>query len=417
MMPRAVVVVLATLLLVACTRGGSRGAFTEPTRSPTPMTPAHLDIQALRALREKLVSALGAHMIGGHLQPYWGGGPPFTIAGPYRDQAASVDAFDLLAQRSLAPQVEGPARLSRDAMAALVAAEYRDLTGPQGGAYLLLARLAPPGTSSPCPSPAPAGLSCLGAGFSDALKSGWYAPDSKSFFHVGDTTTVYRPVDAIALGCALVVAGYGEHNDDKIGAGSDIVAKEMGADFDQHFGLVYGLMTATPRGSRQATDSSTRLSDQVGIAEVLLQAFDASREQQYLADARRALQPILDDRAGLRGDSGFVSGFDLAGAGASGGPVDIETGLLALAAARHYDRDDGGRFARLEERAADAVLASAAQVDAAQGLPASTLAGATSPRSGLVTALAVVVLSDVLSNPPGASPAVPGSPSPGAGSS
>ena len=227
------------------------------------------------------------------------------------------------------------------------------------------------------------------------------------FLHVGDTTTVYRPVEAISLGAALVVDGYAEHDEVKIQAGSNIVSHEMKNDFDQHFGLAYGLVSVTAQGGHDVVDSNARLADQAGIAEALLEAFDASREQQCLSDARVALQPLMDEVAAIRGDSGYVSGFDLRGAGPSGGPVDLEAALLTLEAARHYDRDDGGRFARLEENAARALFGGIANLDAARGLPGVIQPQGESQRSGVVTGLALVVIGRVvadLTRPPGASP-------------
>jgi hypothetical protein len=134
------------------------------------------------------------------------------------------------------------------------------------------------------------------------------------------------------------------------------------------------------------------VADQAGIAEMLLQAFDASREQTYLADAATLLQPLLDERVSVRSRRGYLSGFDLQGAGQPDSTVDIEAGLLVLQAAHHFDRDDGNRFARLEEKAAQAVLDSVRDIDAAQGLPP----GAGTARSGVLTALAVSALGDVL---------------------
>ena len=72
-------------------------------------------------------------------------------------------------------------------------------------------------------------------------------------------------------------------------------------------------MSASPQGGRTVVDADTRLADQAGIAEVLLEAFDASREQAYLADAARALKPLLEEPVALRGPNGYVSGFDLRG--------------------------------------------------------------------------------------------------------
>ena len=91
----------------------------------------------------------------------------------------------------------------------------------------------------------------------------------------------------------------------------------MKSDFDQHFGLAYGLVSVTATGGHDVVDSNSRLADQAGIAEALLQAFDASREQQYLSYARSTLHPLMDETAAIRGDSGYVSGFDLRGAGPS----------------------------------------------------------------------------------------------------
>jgi uncharacterized protein YyaL (SSP411 family) len=219
------------------------------------------------------------------------------------------------------------------------------------------------------------------------------------FLHLGDTTTVYRPVEAISVGAALVVAGYAEHDETKIQAGANIIAVEMRNDFDPHFGLAYGLVSATNKGGHDAADSTTHLADQAGIAEALLQAFDASREQQYFADARTVLQPLLDEAVGIRGESGYVTAFDLNTAGpADGAPIDVEAAVLTLRAARHYDRDDGGRFAHLEENATLALLAGAAKSNPSAGLPGTLPAQGSALRSGVVSALAVVTLGEVVAD-------------------
>ncbi|MGB2940104.1 MAG: hypothetical protein WBD38_07400 [Candidatus Dormiibacterota bacterium] len=380
------------------------------------MSPAKLDLAALAKVRDQLAGSLVTHTTGGHLEQSWGPGGAFTFAGPYRNIPAYLDGLDLLAAKVLLAPGSGGAGLQATVpqLASSTATEIHDLNGPNGGAYLVLARVAALSPPAACPSPgAPSGPdpTCQRAAFSDALKTGWYAPDTKSYFHVGDSTTVYRPVDAIGVGAALVVAGYDEHNEDKINAGSDIIQKEMSADFDQHFGLPYGLMTATVKGGRQASDTNTRVVDAAGMAEMLLQAFDASREQQYLTYARTTLQPLLDDRAGLRAQNGYVTGFDLRTSSAQGAPLDFLATSLVLQAARHYDRDDGGRFARLEEAAAAALVAGVTATDPAQGA-AATLSGTTAgARSGLVTAVTVIALCDVIANPPGATPPAPPGPS------
>ena len=76
---------------------------------------------------------------------------------------------------------------------------------------------------------------------------------------------------------------------------------------------------------------------------------------------------------------------------------------MILEAARHYDRDDGGRFSRLEENASQALLGGAAVVPLDGGLPVQPGA----PKSGVISALAVVVIDEVLTDlaaPVGASP-------------
>ncbi|MDP9325740.1 MAG: hypothetical protein M3O87_04290 [Candidatus Dormibacteraeota bacterium] len=415
-MRRLLISTLAVFLLASCTQGGS-GAFSEPSASPSPVSPAKLDMEALAKIRDQLAGSLVTHTAGGHLEQSWGPGGGFTLAGPYRNIPAYLDGLDLLAAKALLAPGSGGAGLQAAVaqLAASTATEIHDLNGPNGGAYLVLARVAALSPPATCPSPgSPPGPdpTCQRAAFSDALKTGWYAPDTKSYFHVGDSTTVYRPVDAIGVGAALVVAGYDEHNDDKINAGSEIIKKEMSADFDQHFGLPYGLMTATVKGGRQPSDTNTRVVDAAGMAEMLLLAFNASREQQYLSYARNILEPLLEDRAGLRAHDGYVTGFDLRTSSAQGAPLDFLATALVLQAARHYDRDDGGRFARLEEAAAAAFLAGTTAADPTQGT-AATLSGTTpSARSGLVTAVTVVALCDVIANPPGASPPLPGIPSP-----
>ena len=306
------------------------------------------------------------------------------------------------------------------ALAASTTAAFRQLDGSQGAAYLLLARVSPTPKAGPsatdtpqsCPTTA-TGVAdrpeCLRKHVADGLLAAWYAPDSKMFLHVGDTTTVYRPVEAIAVGAALVVAGYAEHDEGKIQAGSNIISVEMKHDFDPHYGLAYGLVNATAQGAHDVVDSNTRLADQAGIAEALLAAFDASREQPYFASARTVLEPVMDEAVAFRGESGYFSGFDLRGASpAPGGAVDVEAGLLILQAARHYDRDDGGRFSHLEENAAQAVVGSVAKLTPEAGLPGSIQPGS-SHASGVVSALAVVAIDEVLSDlaptpSPGASP-------------
>jgi hypothetical protein len=421
-------VALALVCLVACQQQSATGAFSDkPTPNLTPAPRAQLDLQGLAGLRARVATSLPAHTSGGELAATWGPGAAAPLVGPYREDAAAADAIGLLAARSLA---EHPSRgpgdaLSnqRQALAVSTTAAFRQLDGPQGAAYLLLSRVAPTPQSppsatdiaQPCPSPTDDNgrPDCLRKQVADGLLAAWYASDSKMFLHVGDTTTVYRPVEAISVGAALVVAGYAEHDEVKIQAGSNIVSREMRSDFDQHFGLAYGLVSVTAQGGHDVVDSNGRLADQAGIAEALLEAFDASREQQYLADARNTLQPLLDETAAIRGDSGYVAGFDLRGSGPNGGPVDVEAAVLTLEAARHYDRDDGGRFSRLEENAANALFGSVAGLDVSNGLPGSNQSQGPSQRSGVVTGLAVVVIGQVvadLSSPPGASPG--GSPTP-----
>ena len=70
--------------------------------------------------------------------------------------------------------------------------------------------------------------------------------------------------------------------------------------------------------------------------------------------------------------------------------------MLTLRAARHYDRDDGGRFAHLEENATLALLAGAAKTNPAGGLPGTLPATGSAARSGIVTTLAVVTIDEVL---------------------
>jgi hypothetical protein len=346
---------------------------------------------------------MAAHSGGGHPARAWGGGAAAGLAGPYRDLDAYADLAGLLATRGL-DNPALPLGNDRDrALLAAVASEVRDLSGPHGGAHLLLARLADERGSTACPEGrdnATADPRCLRAPFSDALKAGWYDAASHAFFHVGDTTTVYRPVEAIAVGCALVVSGLdGVQDEDKISAGMDIIKKEMESDFDQHYGLVYGLMTANPGGGRQPLDTNTRVADQAGIAEMLLQAFDASRERQLQEYARVAMAPLLDDTAGLATARGYISGFDLKSSPPANPDVDVEAGVLVLQAAHHYDVDDGNLLARVEETAARGLLAAATVAGAADGLPGALTAAGPTMRSGLVTALGVLALTDVLAIP------------------
>jgi hypothetical protein len=61
----------------------------------------------------------------------------------------------------------------------------------------------------------------------------------------------------------------------------------------------------------------------------------------------------------------------------------------------------------MEEAAARALLAGAGKVDAAQGLPGALAAQGASIRSGIVTALGVVAINDVLAHRVGATAPTP----------
>ena len=396
-------------LFSACGSNPAGGAFRDiPTPPPASAAPpAQLDLHALSALRDNLTRALGGHLGAPRPELSWGPGPAYALGGPYRETQGSVDQALALAAASVqaTPAVgAGTLVAAGSASSPRPRSSSAASTGPRAGRTCCFAEGQPPGSAEKPQCPPPAGAAaaeCLLVNISDGLLAAWYAKDTKAFFHTGDTTTVYRPVEAFAVGCALVVAGFREHNFDKIDAGQAIVRKEMKSDLDQHYGMVYSLMTASPAGSRAATDYSTRVADQAGIAQLLVQAFNISREQEYLQDAATLLQPLTEQNVSLR-SHGYLSGFDLRGSGPDQPGVDVEAGLLVLWAAHGFDHDDGNRFARLEENAAAAVLDSVASVDPGAGLPAAVKAGAPSARSGLVTALGIVALGDVAA--PGAGP-------------
>jgi hypothetical protein len=339
------------------------------------------------------IAAMAAHLHDGHLDVTWGAGAAGSPAGPYAntqgvaDMLAAIGAPAGVLPQSTVDELKGP-------------------SGPQGATYVLISKavrnLVPSLDKCPQSQDVAAPVECRAKQISDVLFSDWFAHDTKTYFHVGDTTTVYRPVDAFSAGCALVVAGFAEHEvppqpganqpAGRVEAGDAIVKQQMHSALDQHYGFAATLLTATNTGGVQTTDFHATVADQAGIAEMLLQAFDASREQVYLADAATMLKPLLEERVAMRGSNGYLSGFDLQGSGQPDSTVDIEAGLLVLQAAHHYDRDDGNRFARLEEKAARAVLASVHGFDPAQGLPFT----AGSASSGIVTALGVTVLGEVL---------------------
>ncbi len=414
---------LAALVFIvaSCTQNTGGGFTGDPTPSlAPPAAPARLDLAALTALRARAAAAMMIHLPAGSLDVAWGSGTPAALAGPYPDVPPEADALAAQALRSLAQTPAAGVRVSAAQVAATAAATadaFKQAQGPRGGGFLLLVDAAHPvPTRSPLPAdptpvscttpgPGQAHPECLRRQVSDGLLAAWYAVDTKRFFQVGETSMVYRPVDAIALGCALVVAGFQLHDDKKIEAGTNIVQKELPADIDDHYGMLAGLVTATAQGGHDVTDHNTRLADQAGAAEALLEAFDASREQRYMAFAQRLLQPILEEKVALRAPSGgYITGFDLQSSGPPDhGPADVEATLLVLQAARHFDRDDGGRFSPLEETAAGA-LPAAVEADRKQGgdpaagVPAVVPETGAALRSGITTALAVVVLGDVLTD-------------------
>ena len=423
-MHRLFPVALLTLLLASCTQGAPP-AFSEVTPSPAgPVPVAHVDLRALEALRASLSSALPVHLHDGNLDLSWGGGSPAAPAGPYSETLAEADAAALEALRGGAPAS------TTDAVSTAVTDAFKQLDGPRGGAYLLLADAAHPAPATgpvdtplacPTPDPAHARPQCLRKQVSDGLLAAWYARDTRMFFHLGETSTVYRPVDAIAVGAALVVAGFQLHEDSKIDAGSQILQQEMRTSLDDHYGLLYGLVTATAAGGHSVTDYNARLADQVGAAEAVLEAFDYSREAQQQGYAQRLLQPLLDEKFAPRAPSGgYVEGFDLQSSGPpDNAQSDVLATVLTLQAARHYDRDDGGRFVHLEETAAAALLAvidadRRAGGDPSTGLPARLLPGGLAQRSGLTTALAITVLADVVRQLGQQAPATPPAASPSA---
>jgi hypothetical protein len=433
-MRRLLLLLLLAALTASCTQN-TGGSFTEaPTPLPTgPAARAQLDLKTLGTVRAQAAVALVSHLHAGVLDPSWGAGAPPQVAGPYSDAAPEAEAMALQALRSLAvsPSLGSEAATGQKAAVTNSATQaFKQLDGPRGGAYLLLVDAAHPAAPSgpyavdPAPTSCATPVSgaaqpeCLSRQVSDGLMAAWYAPDSKMFFQVGETSTVYRPVDAIAVGCALLVAGFQLHDEQKIQAGTNIVQKEMKTDVDNNYGFLAGLVTATATGGHQVTDYNTRLADHAGAVELLLEAFDYSRENQYMVDAQKLLQPLLDERIQLHEASGgYIPGFDLQSSGPPDhGPSDTVATLLVLQAARHYDRDDGGHFAHLEETAAGALttLLDADRKqggDPATGLPATVPESGSISRSGLVTALAVVVLGDVLRDFGGAGPSPSPSPS------
>ncbi|GAC1327530.1 MAG: hypothetical protein NVSMB17_01660 [Candidatus Dormibacteria bacterium] len=400
---------LLLVLLTACSRSAPQSFVPDATPSPEgSAAPARLDLKSLAALHAALVPALQAHLHDGTLDLAWPSGGASSLAGPYSDAPPEAGAAALQALRDGAPAS------STAAVSTAVTEAYKQLDGPRGGAYLLLAdaahpaaRTAPGGAETPisCPTPTTGGArpECLRKQVSDGLLAAWYARDTHMFFRVGETSTVYRPVDAIAVGAALLVAGFQLHDDAKIDAGTQVLQREMKTDLDERYGLLYGLVTATSAGGHSVTDYHARLADQAGAAEAMLEAFDYSREALQQGFAQKLLQPLLEEKFPARAASGgYISGFDLQASGpAERGQSDVFATLLTLQAARHYDRDDGGRFARLEETAAAALLSAVesdrkAGGDPTAGLPARLADEGVAPRSGITTAVAVTVLADVL---------------------
>jgi hypothetical protein len=402
---RRLLLLALLLMLPACT--GQPAAFS-PDSSPvpgTPAPPARLDLNRLGALRDSLAAALRAHSTQGNVDLAWGPGVAAHPAGPYADAAPEADAAGLQAGGA----GEAPA-------AATVTDAFKQLDGPRGGAYLLLVDAAhPPGAGplpgavSPgdqpsCATPAPgaANPTCLRKQVSDGLLAAWFARDTRMFFKVGETTTVYRPVEALATGAALAVAGFQLRDESKIQAGEDILDHELKTAVDDHYGMLFGLVSVTAAGGHSVTDYNTHLADQAGAAEVLMEAFDWSREQRFQAAAQKLLQPLLDERFSARALSGgYIAGFDLQSSGPTDNPpADVLATVLTLQAAHHYDRDDGGHFNRLEEAAAAGLLAVVdadrkAGGDPGAGLPAALPSSGPAQRSGLTTALAVTTLRDL----------------------
>lgn len=421
----ALVPLLLATPLAGCSQP-ARNVFIAPPDSPlaSPRPKPNLPVADLQALRLKVWAGLAPRLGGGHLQQSWGAGQPYGLTGPYPDAQPSLDALGLLALRSatrMAPVPPPPAAGAEAALTAAVLDGFHQLDGPQGAAYMLLSRAQ--GFSSlpdsPCPdSASPAvgatpdsrgaqtvAFDCARKQVADGLAKAWYGSDSRSFFHVGDASTVYRPIEAFGVGVAITASGYAERDFARIDAGLAIVAREMAGDFDPATGLAYGLMTASPTGSRSATDLHAHLADQAGIAELLMEGFDVSREQSFKDQAARVLQAIVDARTRVTHD-GYLGSLDLGG---GSDPVvdDFEATALVLEAAHHYDFDDGGRFGDLEmAAAADLVAMSCAvgvcpnQVNANDpgGLPGAEAAGVGTVRSGLVSALAVVAIGEVLTD-------------------
>ena len=408
-MRRLLPAALLLLALASCSQAAPQAFAPDPTPSPSAAAPrAQLDLKALAALHAALRTALTAHLHDGSLDLAWGPGAALAPSGPYAQASPEVDAAALQALRDGAP----PSTTA--AASTAVTDAYKQLDGPRGGAYLLLADAAHPAapggpvavdTPVACPTPTAGGArpECLRKQVSDGLMAAWYARDTRMFFQVGATSTVYRPVDAIAVGAALLVAGYQLRDDAKIDAGTQVLLHEMKTDLDDHYGLLFGLVTATAEGGHSVTDYNTNLADQAGAAEAMMEAFDYSREAQQQGFAQKLLQPLLDEKFPARPTAGgYIKGFDLQSSGPRDhAPVDILAAVLALQAARHYDRDDGGRFSHLEELAAAALLAAAASDaraggDASAGLPAGLPEAGVAQRSGLTTAIATTVLADVL---------------------
>lgn len=121
----------------------------------------------------------------------------------------------------------------------------------------------------------------------------WYDPDLGLVYNRAHSPGVVTPEQSMTAGAALINAGLRWHVRAWVQAGKLTIARVTQYGLDTRAHLFYQSLAVSYGGTLQVTNTQAKPPTQGAIAEALVKAYDDTRDQSYLHEAREILQGLF----------------------------------------------------------------------------------------------------------------------------